>query len=159
MASLTLSRAYDPSACKLIIAGFTVTGYMDGTAITWSKNEDTNYIKVGIDGDHSGAIGRDHSGSIKFTVQQTAKSTIDFISKLVITGRTSRLIEFPISFVDPSGVQLPPTTCIFKKQGDVGFGKEVAGIEYEFWVADADIVTNLATGVVTTVANAIAAVI
>ncbi len=156
--STTLTTAFDPAAVKLIIAGHQFSKFADGTAITISKNEDSNNVKVGVDGYWAGAINRDLSGSVKFTLLSTAQSEINFISELVIAGRTAKVIEFPMSFKDPAGIMIAATTCIFKKQGDVQISKEVNGIEFEFWVANAEVSTNYATGIASTVTQYVSSI-
>lgn len=151
--SLTSTAAYDPQDVALVVAGLTITGFMDGTFVTIARAEDASFMKVGAQGDWSFGINRNRSGTMSFVIQQTARSINSALISIVAAGEATGNIEHPVSFVDPTGLSLPSNcTCAIKKMGDyTNEANNVTGITWELYLTDAILVEGDATGAVQTV--------
>lgn len=79
---------YDPGLLIFIFNGFSIGGFMDGTFITVERAEDTWMDHVGADGEYARVRNRNKSGTIKFTLMQTATANDYLSSQIIIDERT-----------------------------------------------------------------------
>lgn len=135
---LTLARAYDSAACKLVLGSWQPTGFAEGSKISISRNEDHFNMMVGADGEFSAGINRNESGTITIQIQQTAKETNAILASFVTASKTSRLVGFPVYFEDPTGLSLISPVGIIMQQGDYTVdGDGIPVIEWTIWVSNA----------------------
>lgn len=160
MSVLNVTQAYDPLACKLVIAGKTMSGYMDGTKISIEKNSDFSGMKVGTDGDVGFYMDRNETGTLTFTLQQVAQDMLSFLTKLQLAQKTTRAIAVPISFKDPTGLALP-TVCMasIKRIGTYTVSNEISGVEVSLNITHADMVADTATGLIASALTAVSSIL
>lgn len=125
---------YDPQAINLVIAGYQITGFMDGTPIEAGWDEERWKLKVGVDGETARARNRNEVGRIKFTLMQTSASN----------AVLSALVDKDEATMVPAGASLMRdnlgTTIIggdnsfLTKKASVKFGGEIEGREWELVV-------------------------
>jgi hypothetical protein len=76
-----MAKTYSPKKVRVIYAGRTMTGYMDGTFIKVQKTSDDYSMHVGADGEGARIESADESGSVTLTLMQTSLSN-DVLSDL-----------------------------------------------------------------------------
>ena len=67
-----MATTYDPELVNLIVDGFVVTGFADGTFINAERNEDLRELEVGAKGEVIVVENADDTGMFSFTLQPTS---------------------------------------------------------------------------------------
>lgn len=126
------ASVYDFKKTSCIVNGHYVTGWMDGTVITVAKNADNVIPHVGAGGEVSFSESNDPTGTITLTVKQNSPSLP------VLMNLANGKKEFPTSVVDTNtnNVKAGGNSCRILKTADVSYGTEVAGVEFQIYVAD-----------------------
>ncbi|MEH6943387.1 phage structural protein [Bacillus sp. JJ722] len=122
---------YDFKKVSTIVAGFIITGYMDGEPISVEKNEDDVFPHVGADGEVTYAEGADDTGIITLSLKQTS-AVLPQLQEL----RKSKKI-FPISILDSNTrtYKTGGTEARILKMPARTYGTEVQGVEVQIHVA------------------------
>ncbi len=76
-----MSKDYDPSKVNVTFAGITITGYMKGTMVECSRNEETWKTETGAQGTKVRVKNLDKGGKCKVTLQQTSPSNTDLSNR------------------------------------------------------------------------------
>ena len=130
------TKLFDPGQVSLSWNGIIISGYIDGTMIEAERYEDSNHLKVGADGEALRIRGKNKSGSIKFTLLQSASAN-DLLSAILAADELMPLVSTAvvttgaISLVDNSGsTKISATDAWIKKWAKVTYGKEAEGREW-----------------------------
>ena len=128
-----MAKVFDPKKVSAIINGKYAYGFMDGTFIKASKNEDNVKVHVGADGEVTYTESADNTGTIVITFKQNST----FLPYLQSLAASKKL--FPAYIVDASGTtkfQAGGSQCRVIKIPDREFGTEVAGVEVSIHVSN-----------------------
>lgn len=119
-------RTYNPSRVVVIVQGFSIYGYADGTFVNIAMPSDGITTQVGADGEIARAINPDRRCTVTLTLQQTSPAN-DFLSTLfnldILTcgGRIG-----PILIQDLCGETIfSASQCWVVKPADLEFSKEI----------------------------------
>lgn len=120
-------RTYNPARVTVIVHGFNVTGFADGTFVNIVQVADGITSQVGADGEIARAINVDRRCTVTITLQQTSEAN-DFLSRLydadILTcgGKMG-----PIMVQDLCGSTLFAASVSWVvKYADVEFSKEIS---------------------------------
>ena len=124
------TKTFDFRKVGVSFKGQLITGFMDGTAITVSRDEDAFSKHTGSDGEVSRAAIANKGGSAVLTLKQTSASN-DSLSNALATDELTNLGTGVFSIVDASGrtVVNAPEAWI-KKSAEVTFGQDIEGREW-----------------------------
>ena len=132
-------RTYDPKEVHIIIGGFEMVGFADGTFLTVSRDNDAFNKVSGADGETSRAKSNDKGGSATLVLQQTSPSN-DILSGIAIADELSNSGVVPLIVTDSLG-----TTTLFSGEGwikkipDAVFAKEISNRDWVLDMASIDI--------------------
>ncbi len=137
-------HTYDPNKVTVIVGGFPMTGYADGTFVEIEPMGDNATSQSGADGEVARAMGTDQRHSVKITLQQTSASN-DILSSLRNLDRVSGGgAMFPVAITDLSGRTLfGASQGWIAKMPNMGFGKELTNRE---WMLHTGVPTVLHVG-------------
>lgn len=123
-----MARTYDPKKVIATVGGIVVEGYVEGTFIEVTTNEDMHTYSAGSDGNGTFNINPNKSGTIKFTLQHNAES-VNKISMMGLAG-----IPIPIVILDNNkgGQKTLGIDCVLQKQIDMTRAKEVGSVDVTF---------------------------
>ena len=123
-------KTFDPRKVFVTFAGKLLTGFMDGTAIAVSRNEDAFTLLVGSDGEASRTANANKSGTAVLTLKQTSASN-DVLSQQHALDELSNTGSGALQIKDASGRTLinAPDAWV-KKWANVDLGKEETGREW-----------------------------
>lgn len=65
---------YDASQVSVIVGGFAMTGFADGSAVTIDRDEDAFSLSVGTDGESARSKSNNFAGKITIKLMQTSPS-------------------------------------------------------------------------------------
>lgn len=136
-------RTFDPGKIQVIIGGFEISGFADGTFVEAGRDEDAFTKVVGAKGEVSRSKSNNKSGFIKIILQQTSPSN-DTLSAIAIADEQTNAGVVPVIVKDALG-----TSLIFsaegwvKKMPDYGAGKEIGNRE---WMIDAAVLEYFVGG-------------
>lgn len=128
-------QTYNPADVKVIIAGYVVSGFADGTAISIIQNEPMQYdAHVGIQGEVSRTKKNNKTALLKFTLKHTAP----FNTQMELINNTINAAKFPVSIQNKSDLQYKGggAECWIQKMPDDEFGDTEQMQEYEVFISD-----------------------
>jgi hypothetical protein len=130
---------FDPGKFTLIVGGFPIGGFADGTAIKVSRTNQAYTKHTGLDGVVSRVRSRDKSGEITITLAQTSPSN-DVMSAFALADELNDAGVVPVLVKDGNGrsVALSGYAWI-RKLPDQDYGKEISNREWVMDTADLDI--------------------
>lgn len=129
-------RTYDPKATIIIVGGFPISGFADGTFVKVTRSSDAFAKSVGADGDTTRIKSNDLSGEIIITLSQTSQGN-DILSALAVRDELTNTGVVPVSVKDLLGTStFVSASCWVRKQADAENGKEAATREWVLDVAD-----------------------
>jgi hypothetical protein len=119
-------RTYNPSRVVVIMDGFPITGFADGTFVNITMMNDGITTQVGADGEIARAINSDRRCTVTITLQQTSPAN-DFLSVLFNTDiLTCGGAVGPILVQDLCGETIfAASQAWITKPADLEFGKEI----------------------------------
>lgn len=126
---------YDSKDVAVVVNGVYLTGFADGTFVSWAKDEENYNVTVGAQGDVARSKVNNPLGTITVTLQQTSPQ-VKYMDNLAKAGKI-----IPVSVIDKgsSAVNVGGTKCFVKKPADGERGEEVGSAEYEIQVMDYDV--------------------
>lgn len=129
-----MATSYDPKKVSLIVNGTIIVGFMDGTFISASKNEDNVIPHVGAKGEVSYTESANDTGNLTFTLKQNSSS----LPALQALAKQRK--DFAAQTVDANdnNFKAGGTQCRILKTPGRDFGSEVSGVEVQIHVADYD---------------------
>lgn len=130
----------DPSQYPLSIAGFTITGFADGSFIEISRDEDAFKDYSGGDGEAVRLRNKNRFGTVKITLMQSSKSN-DILSALAAVDETGAAVagisvgsgSFQCKDLNGRMVSSAESAWV-KKQANVKLGDEHEPREWEIRV-------------------------
>lgn len=127
------TKTFDFRKVGVSFKGQLLTGFMDGTPISVTRDEDSFTKHIGADGEVSRAANANKGGSATLTLKQTSASN-DILSNALAQDELTNLGTGVFSIIDASGrTQVMAPEAWIKKSADVTMGKETEGRE---WVID-----------------------
>jgi hypothetical protein len=94
-------KTYDPNNVQIIMGGFPITGYADGSFIEVAYDEDLYSKTVGADGEVSRAKMNNRSATVTITLKQTS-ATNDELSALYAADQANNAGVVPL-FIKEQG--------------------------------------------------------
>lgn len=126
---------YDAKDVSVIVNGIYLTGFADGTFVSYSKDEEQFNVVVGALGDTARAKINNPLGTITVTLQQTSPQ-VQMMNNLAISGK---LVEVRIIHKGSNTQKVGGTQCFVKKPADGEYGSEISNREFEIAVLDYNI--------------------
>lgn len=127
--------AYDPLKVKLYLGGSLITGYAPDTMLEIERTEDNIHVTVGVQGDVSTALSRNHFGTITIHLENTSPSheaLLVWQQQADVTG----LVWFPVIL---QGSQAPSLDSMgfIQKQPNLTYGSSVGTMTWTIGILDA----------------------
>lgn len=136
-------KTYDPSQVAIILGGFAMTGFADGSFVTVARNADAFALHIGTDGEGTRAKSSNKSGRITLTLSQSSDSN-SILSGLATADELSNNGIFPVLIKDNSGLSLySAETAWIVKVPDSEFGRELGSRE---WIIETDNLVTFVAG-------------
>lgn len=124
---------YAADKVRVVVGGFPLTGFSDGTFITVERDEQAYNKVTGADGVTSRARTGNRAGSITISLQQTSPSN-DVLSGFMIADEASDLGVVPVLIKDTSGRTIHATSAAWVRQKpSETFSKNIENRE---WILD-----------------------
>lgn len=124
--------SYDAKDVSVIVNGIYLTGFADGTFVSYSKDEEQFSTTVGALGDVARAKVNNPLGTITVTLQQTSPQ-VSMMNNLAMSGK---LVEARVIHKGSNTQKVGGTQCFVKKPADGEFSNEVSNREFEIAVLD-----------------------
>jgi hypothetical protein len=125
-----MAKTFDPRKVFVTFANKLITGFMDGTAISVSRNEDAFTLSVGSDGEVARTANANKSGLITLTLMQTSAAN-DLLSQQHTLDELTNAGTGELQIKDASGrTLLTAAEAWVKKFATVELGKELGGREW-----------------------------
>lgn len=126
---------YDAKDVSVTVDGTYLTGFAEGTFVSWSKDEENYSVTVGAQGDVARSTVNNPLGTITVTLQQTSPQ-VKILNNLAKTGAI-----FACNVIDKgsSDVKVGGSQCYVKKLADGERSDEVGNSEFEIQVMDYDV--------------------
>lgn len=119
------------------------TGYMDGTFIQASFNQDAVTEHVGSQGDVTLILNADKTATVTVTLAQGSASNGD-LSNLVPDADNDYLPVGTLTFKDLNGTtKIKGPTSYIKKTAPIEFGNQVTGRQWVFGIPNAEITVGV----------------
>lgn len=130
------TKLYDPNSVVVTWGPYLLQGFMDGTWLEVTRDEDAFMKKIGADGEAARARNKNRGGSVTLTLLQTSSSN-DSLSAEQIADELAGTGSHPLMVKDLFGTTLitAPNAWV-KKPADVVFAKEIQG---RAWTLDCDL--------------------
>ena len=128
-------KTYDASKVAVIIGGFVMGGYADGSFINVEHDEDAFALQIGTDGEGTRSKTNNRAGTVTLTLQQGSDSN-DVLSGFAAADQIGNSGLFPLLIKDGSGRTVhQATTAWIQKMPATEFGREAGQRE---WVIRTD---------------------
>jgi hypothetical protein len=128
-------KTYDPKLNTLIVGGFPITGFADGSFIRVRRNNDMWSLTVGADGEGTRTKSNDKSGQIEIELSQSSLSN-QFLSNLALADELENAGVVPVLMKDGSGASIHAAEQMYvKKVPDAEYGKEATT---RVWILETD---------------------
>lgn len=124
--------SYDAKDVSVIVNGTYLTGFAEGTFVSYSKDEEGFVTSVGAQGDIARAKVNNPLGTITVTLQQTSPQ-VSMLNKLATSGK---LVGVRIIHKGTNTQKVGGTQCFIKKPADGEYSDEVSNREFEISVLD-----------------------
>ena len=119
-------KTYNPSRVVVVMNGFSISGFADGTFVNITMQNDGITSQVGADGEIARAISTDRRCTVTITLQQTSPAN-DFLSGMFsMDVLTCGGLLGPLLIQDLCGETIfQASKAWVVKPADVEFGKEI----------------------------------
>ena len=118
-------KTYDASQVAIIVGGFNITGFADGSFVSVERNADAFALYVGTDGEGTRAKTNNKSGRFTFTLSQSSDSNA-ILSGIAAADELKNAGVVPVLVKDGSGASLyAAETAWIVKQPAAEFGREI----------------------------------
>ncbi len=123
-------KTYDPDLISVVVGGYTLSGFADGTFVTVERDEDTWILSIGADGEGARAKSNNRSGTITITLMQSSDSN-KILSDLATADELSNSGVFALLIKDSSGASLySAETAWIQKPAASEFARELGTREW-----------------------------
>lgn len=126
------SNNYSLKLVSLIVAGHHVTGFMDGTVVTATKNADSLIPHIGGDGLVTMSESADETGTITVTLKRTSPS----LQKLLTLANSKKKFAVSLDDKNTPKVKAGGSEAYILKVPDLSAATEVTGVEFSIYVCD-----------------------
>ena len=131
-------KQYDPAQFQLIVNGNIISGFADGTFISFTRSADSFSKTVGSDGEVTRTRMNDKSAELTITLQQASASN-DILSDLYLLDELSGNGIVPVLMKDGSGnTIIGAAEAWIRKPADATFSNEAENREWVIDMAAAD---------------------
>lgn len=128
-------KQYNPGNTNLVLFGFPISGFMDGTFIELEPEGDAFTDHCGADGEVNRVGSSDYRATLRFTLKQTSDSN-DILSSLHVADRATGAGVGPMLLKDGDGRSLAAgAQCWISKPPTVGYADETQGREWTVRIA------------------------
>lgn len=136
------TKTYNPKRVLVSFANQLITGFMDGTFIAATRNDDSFTIAVGTDGEVARSASANRSGRVTFTLMQTSASNDALAAQMAIDELTN-LGTGALFIKDASGRTLiSAAEAWIVKPADGEFAKEIGPREWIIETGNLEIVNG-----------------
>jgi Protein of unknown function (DUF3277) len=133
------TKTYNSKKVLVSFAGKILTGTMEGSFVTASRNNDSFTLAIGSDGEAARAANSDQSGTVTVTLMQTSPSNDD-LANLMAQDELTNVGTGALFVKDASGRTLVSAVeAWIRKPADSEFAKEIGGREWTFETGRLDI--------------------
>lgn len=126
---------YDAKDVSVIVGGVYLTGFAEGTFVSYEKTEDRWTISTGSMGDTARAKVNNPLGTITVTLQQTSPQ-VSYLNKLAKSGK---LVEARVIHKGTNTEKIGGTQCFILKEASGEFSNEISNREFTIQVLDFDV--------------------
>lgn len=120
-------HTYNAARVVVIVNGFNITGFADGTFVNITMINDGITTQVGADGEIARAVNTDRRCTVTITLQQTSESNIFLSGLFDLDMLTCGGYAGPIHIQDLCGETLfAASNAWIVKPADVEFSKEIS---------------------------------
>ena len=123
---------YDAKDVSVIVGGVYLTGFAEGTFVSYDKTEDRWTISTGSMGDTARAKVNNPLGTITVTLQQTSPQ-VSYLNKLAKSGK---LVEARVIHKGTNTEKIGGTQCFILKEAAGEFSNEISNREFTIQVLD-----------------------
>lgn len=124
--------SYDAKDVSVIVGGVYLTGFADGTFVSYEKTEDNYAISVGAQGDPARAKVNNPLGTITVTLQQTSPQ-VSYLNNL---ARSGKIIEARVIHKGSNTEKVGGTQCFILKEAAGEFSNEISSREFTIQIMD-----------------------
>ena len=125
---------YDAKDVSVIVGGVYLTGFAEGTFVSYEKTEDRYSISVGAHGDPARAKINNPLGTVTVTLQQTSPQ-VQYLNKLAKSGK---LVETRVIHKGSNTTKIGGTQTFVLKEASGEFSNEISNREFTIQVLDMD---------------------
>lgn len=127
--------SYDAKDVSVIVNGTYLTGFAEGTFVSYEKTEDRWNISTGSMGDVARAKVNNPLGTITVTLQQTSPQ-VSMLNKLAKSGK---IVEARVIHKGVNTEKVGGTQCFVLKESNGEYSDEVSSREFTIQILDFDI--------------------
>ena len=127
--------SYDAKDVSVIVNGVYLTGFADGTFVSYEKTEDRFNVVVGAQGDTARARINNPLGTITVTLQQTSPQ----VAMLNNLAKSGKLVETRVIHKGSNTVKVGGTQCFVMKEASGEYGSEISNREFTLQILDFEI--------------------
>lgn len=124
--------SYDAKDVSVIVNGVYLTGFAEGTFVSFEKTEDNYAISVGAQGDPARAKVNNPLGTITVTLQQTSPQ-VSYLNNL---ARSGKIIEARVMHKGTGTEKVGGTQCFILKEAAGEFSNEISSREFTIQIMD-----------------------
>lgn len=124
--------SYDAKDVSVIVNGVYLTGFADGTFVSYEKTEDNYALSVGSLGDVARAKVNNPLGTITVTLQQTSPQ-VSMLNKLATSGK---IVEARVIHKGSNTEKVGGTQCFVLKEASGEYSNEVSNREFTIQIMD-----------------------
>lgn len=148
---------YDPKSVILIVGGYQITGFTEGTGI--AVNREANLIdkKVGINGKFSLSKNRNDTGTMTVSLQATSEDNAVLEGWVFAAKQEGAPAIIPVLLNDPSGALIASTIGWVEVQADFNVEEGVSDREWTIGLGDVSTFPSSGLGVAGAIAAAVIA--
>ena len=136
-------KTYDPAQVAVIVGGFPITGFADGSFVTVERNADAFALYMGTDGEGTRAKSNNKSGRITITLAQSSDSNA-ILAGIAAADELRNAGVVPVMIKDNSGESLHVAeTAWIVKVPNAEYGREIGTRE---WIIETDLLVSAVAG-------------
>ncbi len=124
--------SYDAKDVSVIVGGVYLTGFAEGTFVSYEKTEDNFALSVGSMGDVARAKVNNPLGTITITLQQTSPQ-VQYLNNLAKSGK---IVEARVIHKGSNTEKVGGTQCFVLKEAAGEFSNEISSREFTIQIMD-----------------------
>lgn len=127
---------YDPKEVVLLINGYEVTGYTEGTGIAVTREANLVEKKVGVNGRFSLSKNRNDTGTMTVSLQATSEDNGVLEGFVETAKQIGTSVIVPILLLDPNGALISSSIGWIETQADFNVEEGVSDREWTIGLGD-----------------------